>query len=46
MNEKDIDRIADKIIERMKTDKEIKTDNTISKDRKIIIRIIVTERCY
>ena len=30
MNEKDIDRIADKIIERMKTDKEIKTEKQLT----------------
>ena len=30
MNEKDIDRIADKIIERMKTDREIKTEKQLT----------------
>ena len=30
MNEKDIDRIADKIIERMKTDREIKTEKPLT----------------
>ena len=30
MNEKDIDRIADKIIEKMKTDKEIKTEKQLT----------------
>ena len=44
MNEKDIDRIADKILEKMRNDKEIKAE--ISEDREAIIRIVIAERSH
>ena len=46
MNEKDIDRIVDKILEKIRNDKDIKAEKQLTPFQKTAIRTVIIKRSY